>query len=96
MFDFVTVALRRPGPEGEARRALLGAMVTQRSLAVVRPEKIRHHDLKWSRCGVGRRGEDEQVSMGPEGLVVVYIAFDTLLQMDEAIYCVVLYKFACE
>lgn len=79
MFYIVTLALRCPRPEGEAPRALLGALVTQWSLAMVRPKEMRRHDLsllRWSRGGVRPGTYDDKVSMGPEGLMVVYVGCD--------------------
>lgn len=96
MFNLVTIALRRPGLDGEATWTLSGGGMTQWSLAIVRPEEERPCDLRWTRCGVGSRVKDENVGVGPEDLVVVYIRRNAILQMDKSVYRIVLNKFVGE
>jgi hypothetical protein len=85
MLNLVTVSLRRPGLDGEATWTLSEGGMTQRSLAIMRPEDERPCDIRWARCGVGPRVKDEKVCVGPEDLVVVYIRRDAILQMDKSV-----------
>ena len=96
MFHLVIQALRGPRLEGEAVRALLGAKVTKGSLAVVGPGEMCPFDLRWSRCGVGHGVDNEKVSVGPKGLVVIYVGTDVFLQVNEAVCRVVYDKFVRE
>jgi len=96
MFDLVLQALRCPGFESEALGALLGTGLTHWSLAVVRPEKIRPRNFRRSRCQIGPGVDDQDVSVGPEGLVVIYIGTYVVPQVDEAIYRVVYHEFSSE
>lgn len=53
-------------------------------------------DLRWSWCGAGPIAENEEVGVGPEDLVVVYIGCNVFPQVDEAVYCVVENELVCE
>lgn len=96
MFDLVVYFFRCPWLEGETTRALLKTSVAHRSLAVVRPEEKSPCDFTFSRCGVGLRVDNEKVGVGTEGLVVVYVRFYVILQVDKAVYHVVMKEFAGE
>ena len=96
MFNPVIIALWRPWLDGEATWTLLRASVTQWSLAVMRPEKEGPGDLRWAGCRFGPWVNDEEVGVGPEDLVVIYVRWKVCLQMYKSVNSVILNKLVGE